>query len=201
MATLVVYGSRDEDGEAHASMLTMESHKNAIALHLNMFPDHVVLDKFEALSWAQAMTYYQAKYFGGLYEPEPDDWKPFVRVPYNPEQRVEKVVRLLNENGFKTTDSGDGHTNVNAGMEMALPFPHVMIVVTDPSTLSVEADRLVQLLKDQGVDFQLPVMGESMTETVETSKRLPSVEAIYSPLDGYAIITLLNVVDSDLEDS
>ncbi len=67
---------------------------------------------------------------------------------------MRKAVELLNKAGFKTTDSGDGVTNVEAGMEGALPFPHIIVRLDSEFLTPVfyEFERLEQWLagKDLG---------------------------------------------------
>jgi hypothetical protein len=73
------------------------------------------------------------------------------------------IVRRLRANGYVTTDSGDGVTNVEAGMEGALPFPHVVCRVA-PTNLVSEANRLHALFPEW------------------------DVQANYSPNDGVATL-------------
>jgi hypothetical protein len=94
------------------------------------------------------------------------------------------VVRLLRENGFRTTDSGDGVTNVAAGMEGALPVPHVHCVVHDWHDVAPEAHRMMRLIA------QLGLLGDQVT-----------IEASYSPLDGVATISLYGLDDASLRSS
>src|SRR4051812_36068008 len=91
------------------------------------------------------------------------------------------LVAWLNSKGFLTTDSGDGITNVQAGMEGALDFPHVFMVVS-PDKLVSEARRLVQQLEREGFIFD----GVSRY-----------VEATYNPTDGVAGLMLGGLSDSD----
>jgi len=95
---------------------------------------------------------------------------------------IRRLVNLLNRNGFETTDSGDG-SNYEAGMECALPCPNVYVTV-EPKDLAVEADRLRALLEHEGVDFSDEYEG------------MPTIEALYSPVDGHAGIIVLNVSDT-----
>ena len=94
---------------------------------------------------------------------------------------VRKLVWWLNENGFKTTDSGDG-SNYEAGMEGACPFLMVAITV-EHLNLVPESDRLCRLLnKCFGITFECGSIG-------------PNIEASYNPGDSSACIVLTYVTD------
>lgn len=84
--------------------------------------------------------------------------------------KVKPLVDFLNSIGFKTTDSGDGVTNVEAGMECALDFPHV-VVLTNSRDLTQDADLIFYKIKQQ--DFGLSEL---------------FVQGNYSPNDGIATI-------------
>lgn len=68
-------------------------------------------------------------------------------------EKMRPVVALLNANGFTTTDSGDGVTNVELGMEGALPFPHVFgkLSAADIPQLAGIAKRMARLLQENDV--------------------------------------------------
>jgi hypothetical protein len=68
---------------------------------------------------------------------------------------IRQVVRWLNDNGFDTTDSGDGKTKFVAEnpMECAQPFPNVAIETT-PATLVSQCDRLAALLREKGIEVR-----------------------------------------------
>ncbi len=93
---------------------------------------------------------------------------------------VRRLVAWCNANGFETTDSGDGATNVTAGMECALDFPHV-IITCRPEQLVARSQSLKSYLGRVGVNMA-PV----------------SIEAVYSPVDGHAHILLHGLDDSGL---
>jgi len=74
---------------------------------------------------------------------------------------IRKVVRWLNDNGFKTVDSGDGRTKFtedgkplpewesgDPDFDMVIPHPHVVIEVT-PEALVSETDRLHRLVQER----------------------------------------------------
>jgi hypothetical protein len=77
---------------------------------------------------------------------------------------IRDVVVRLNEQGFQTTDSGDGSKHDK--MEGALPFLHVFCVVDEIDLLLLEADRMFRLWPDW------------------------IVEASYSPNDGVGVLLL-----------
>ena len=102
--------------------------------------------------------------------------------------KIRKLVRKLNEWGFDTTDSGDG-TNYKEGMECAVPYPMVVILLDrekkDPFE---ETDRLTKLLTDAGVEIG--------TEQEPDMYRF--VQLTYTSLDGNCIVAITNIVDTDL---
>lgn len=92
-----------------------------------------------------------------------------------------KTVSFLNENGFQTVDSGDGKTR---DFECDLDIPYVHILIDNPDDLISESKRLVRLLNDNGIEvYQADEDGLS-----------PSVEASYNPMDGFAIISIFNIL-------
>lgn len=91
--------------------------------------------------------------------------------------RMRQTVRWLRSMGFDTCDSGDGVTNVEAGMEDALEMPHVMMTVKKANMI-YEADRLYH----------------ACLETKIHGK----IEASYDPEDESAIIILYDVTDEML---
>ena len=105
---------------------------------------------------------------------------------------IKELVVWLNERGFETTDSGDG-SNHAEGMECASEQPMVAIQVDHPLILIQEADRLYQELKAKGVDLIPP---ESDCDCVGIT--WPAVHASYDPVDGMAILVLLNVTSKDV---
>ncbi len=102
---------------------------------------------------------------------------------------IRKLVRQLNEWGFDTTDSGDG-TNFEECMECAVSWPMIVIMIDrekkDPFE---ETDRLAKLLWDAGVKLG--------TDRVPEYPR--TVQLTYSPLDRNCIVTVDNILDSDLK--
>ena len=88
-----------------------------------------------------------------------------------------RTVAWMQSLGFRTTDSGDGRINVQAGMEGALPFPHVVAIIDDPLEMVAESWRLLDACKAAGL----------------TGAR---IEASYSPCDGVALVMLYGVEDA-----
>lgn len=94
---------------------------------------------------------------------------------------IRRLVKMLREAGFETVDSGDGVTNVEAGMEGALKVPHVHCVVSSKLMVQ-EAHRMLSLFTDVSIDAT-PGM----------------VQALFDPADGVATLSVYGVDDSDLE--
>jgi hypothetical protein len=102
---------------------------------------------------------------------------------------IREVVRRLRDAGFDTTDSGDGVTNVAAGMEGALKVPHVHMFIrltldTKDAHFFNEACRLRDVVESWGVELG--------------GLNPASVQAMYDPCDGIATVTLYGVTDADL---
>lgn len=101
---------------------------------------------------------------------------------------IRKLVRLLHEWGYGTSDSGDG-SNASKGMECAVPYPMVVIQLNDSGIpLEREADLLWDRLSDEA---HVP-----MGEDSETGLR--KVEASYE-CGGFRLLLVLNVTDADLQ--
>jgi len=90
---------------------------------------------------------------------------------------IREVVRWLNDNGFKTVDSGDGKTkftedgkplpeweSADPEFDMVIPHPHVVIEVV-PDALVAETDRLHRLVQERapvepvGLDDAVTIQG------------------------------------------
>jgi hypothetical protein len=98
---------------------------------------------------------------------------------------IRETVRWLNDKGFLTVDSGDGVSKAGQyGEGDYLPFPHVAMLST-PSHLVADADRLLRLLEEHGVSFE-----------PDQSETDAHIEASYSPNDGHVIIMLSMVGDA-----
>ena len=92
---------------------------------------------------------------------------------------IRKTVALLNANGFKTTDSGDGETHDYAcdrdvGYVVVKVLPHQDLVDT--------ANRIHDLLVDNGISFKVDLDGVQ-------------IQASYSPVDKYQLVDIHNIHD------
>lgn len=91
---------------------------------------------------------------------------------------MRQTVRWLRNMGMNTTDSGDGFTNVEAGMEFALDLPHVFIVTT-PLLGYLDANTIWGVMCRYGLDKIEGVL----------------VESTYSPNDKKVVIAVYGVTD------
>lgn len=99
------------------------------------------------------------------------------------DSRMRTLVRALRHNGFETTDSGYGDSD----MGCALPWPHVAMVVP-AAVLVEEADRLRDVLGDLGVEVA------PLREDMQGA----AIQAGYCPAAGIATLLLTGVTDEDL---
>jgi hypothetical protein len=98
---------------------------------------------------------------------------------------IQKTVVWLRQHGFETTDSGDGVTNVAAGMEEALDYPHVMISVL-PESLVEKTSLLLRLIEARGI--RVNPMGSDPQE--------PAIQATFDPANkDYPAVIMLSGVD------
>lgn len=95
---------------------------------------------------------------------------------------VRRLVRWLNDRGYRTTDSGDGVTKVGT-MDCALRVANVAILATC-FDLVQEARSLLEDFAKIGV----------IVENIEGA----TIQATYSPIDNVAVILLLGVSDEHL---
>jgi hypothetical protein len=98
---------------------------------------------------------------------------------------IRETVKWLREQGFNTTDSGDG--SKAAAMECAFNYPNVIIALDDPDTLIFEADRLQECLEKKGVIVE-----------PQGFEGEPYIQATYDPADGSVAIFLAYVDDEKL---
>lgn len=108
---------------------------------------------------------------------------------------IRKTVRFLRDNGFNTTDSGDGKTKQAKGY-IGEPEPNVYMTCNPAAPtarlpwldygahLILEADRLLELL--------VAKFGPKIREKVQ-------IEASYSPIDKIGILALHGLSDKDLD--
>jgi len=126
---------------------------------------------------------------------------------------IRKLVRLLRDNGFDTTDSGDGAfkfedipdeeievdgpTPVGFRMACAEPVANVYMQCAR-DTLLAESERLVSFLKGivrEGLlteMFEDPALGQMVPRV--------AIEAIFLPIEGVAMLFLHGISDVDLID-
>lgn len=94
-------------------------------------------------------------------------------------QGIRKTVEWLIQNGYQTTDSGDGETHEHE-CDQEQPYVHMLIA---PDKLVAETDRLAVLLKERGINVQ----------PMDENSSVPCVEAAYNPAHGVGTLTLWNV--------
>lgn len=107
-------------------------------------------------------------------------------VPDGISPGVRHLVTWLMERGFVTTDSGDG-SNHAAGMECALPYANVFMVVADSSRLISETQRLHDILVAEGVEFKDGTADDDVV-----------IECSWNPVDNVAVIALLGLDDATI---
>ena len=95
-----------------------------------------------------------------------------------------KFVKLLNDNGFITCDSGDGETH---DFECDRDIPYV-VIKSSPDNLVQESHRLLDLLKSLSIDVQQCNVDS-----------LPAIQASYDPINRLAFIDVTNVSDKNLK--
>ena len=93
---------------------------------------------------------------------------------------IRKTVLWLRSHGYDTTDSGDGVTNVEAGMECALDIPHVCMMTT-PLKMVAASRNLLDLVTSVGIKAEQGM-----------------IEASYDPVSGVALLMLYGVDDKML---
>ena len=94
---------------------------------------------------------------------------------------IRRTVALLRAHGFNTCDSGDGKSK---GYEWARDHGHVSMRV-HTSEMKSEADRLLAVPINAGVEC-------------DESEGGASIQAMYSPKDGLAILEVGHIDDSML---
>ena len=93
---------------------------------------------------------------------------------------IRKTVKLLNSVGWKTCDSGDGETH---DYECDRDAGYVVVVST-PQNVIHDSDLIHGFLESYGVTF---------------SPEDTSIQANYSPVDGYAFVDIHNIHDRMLK--
>jgi hypothetical protein len=123
-------------------------------------------------------------------------------VPYDElDPGIREVVRLLNDNGFNTTDSGDGRSKKGTEQEECMWEVPNVVILSRRNVLLDEADALLELLKEQGVRC-----GPDLATVEELAGPQPEgtefedgvlIQATYDP-DGHSAVILLTGLDDDL---
>ena len=97
---------------------------------------------------------------------------------------IVQLVKLLNDAGFGTTDSGDGETH-----DHDCDRDHgYVVIMTDSANLVTETDRLKTVLEQAGILVVPQDMGRPEVGCCY-------VQAMYCPADGFAIIDVMHVHD------
>jgi len=99
-------------------------------------------------------------------------------IPINP--NIVRMVALLQENGFKTCDSGDGKTHA-AGCDRDYGY---VSMTTAPENLLAESHRLVRVLEAVGIKIY-----------DMNPNDLPCIQASYDPVNQGALIDLMFITD------
>jgi len=121
-------------------------------------------------------------------------------IPYAElDPNIRKVVKWLNDNGFQTSDSGDGEHKFkdfdpvkdeaeisDLEDEGVLRYPHAIIQVGDPAKLVEETDRLHGLVEN--------VIGEVFPHIEGEAPNL-WIQANYDPTNRIPCIVLAGLSD------
>jgi hypothetical protein len=93
---------------------------------------------------------------------------------------IRRLVRKLNEAGYRTTDSGDG---ISKGENAVEPYPHVHIALPRAVNMERTADALLALIETW----------------VEATPDDLHIQVSYSPLDGVKLLSVTGLADADLK--
>lgn len=106
----------------------------------------------------------------------------------NISKNVRNLVRLFNDNGFHTTDSGDG-SHYQEGMEGAIPYPMIAIKLEAHAFNAVkDSYRLQKLLIDNGL---------SISKLMHDDE--PTIQLNFSPVCGLALLIVSHITDKDID--
>lgn len=100
---------------------------------------------------------------------------------------IRRTVQWFNQQGFETTDSGDGVSN--QGMECASEWPNV-VVACHPDKLITTTEDVYKALVDHGVRF--PKDSQDPTFLAANS---PLINSGYDPVTKKAYVLVLNIDD------
>lgn len=101
---------------------------------------------------------------------------------------VRQLVRILNNEGFVTTDSGDGYSKDEEARWM--DCPHVCISLDSPDDIITEADRLIAVMATYGV---------TIVQQGPEDEKTPCIQVDYCPVTRRASMLLMDVLDEDLK--
>lgn len=100
---------------------------------------------------------------------------------------IRRTVELLRSWGYRTIDSGDGATNLRAGMACARDYPHVTIDCgAGGHYLAQQAVELVIRLRRLGI------------RTGRIGSGRPCIQATYDPEDNTAYLEVMELDDAML---
>lgn len=94
---------------------------------------------------------------------------------------IRRTVALLRANGFDTQDSGDGETH-DFGCDLECAYVHCR---SSAAALVGDAHRMKSLLEGLGIVFT----------GLDEHGRGTSIEALFSPVDGLATVSVFGVDD------
>lgn len=94
---------------------------------------------------------------------------------------IRNTVKTLREWGYRTCDSGDGKTHDHA-CDLDVPYVHIIV---SPEHLFSETNRLVEKLKDFGIEIQPYHPDEPNAQNLHSA---------YLPAHEAAFIHLYNIV-------
>lgn len=107
---------------------------------------------------------------------------------------IKYVVRWLLEKGFETTDSGDGHTKLEAGWDERWLIPHPHVIIQVDGDLMAESIRLLNELR--GADVKVIQVGECDGDGSPLDGCW--IQATYDPVTDRGFIELAHLDDDTL---
>lgn len=130
---------------------------------------------------------------------------PVPEVPYDQlDPGIRKTVRWFNDNGFVTSDSGDGISKMSTPAEdcmMAPGLPNVVIEV-DPEDMVASADTVLEMILSKGVrvgpdEATVTVFAGPQPEGTEYGDGV-FIQASYDPTRASTAIILVTGLDDAL---
>jgi hypothetical protein len=112
---------------------------------------------------------------------------------------IRRLVKLLRDNLFETTDSGDGVSKLEGCPESPVGCAETtanVYIQTTPGALLGETDRLVRVIRRS----VRPGLLEETILDPELDQEVPRViiEGTYLPLEGVAVLAVHGISDKDL---